>query len=116
MTVGYIDNIFNDTDEIYCLDSKNLTTNLWFSFGEYNFYYSKIKDCIYIFDWNLSLFFYSNLDDCSFDSSMIYNISNCLNKSYITKKKEYENFLNNSIEYDPYAENITIFKRIEKKD
>ena len=116
LSTDNLDNIFNETDEIYCLDSINLTTNLWFSFEEYNFYYSKIKDCVYIFDDNLDLFFYSNRHDCSFDSSMIYNISECLNKSYLTQKEDYENLLDNSIEYDPYAKNITIFRKIEKNN
>ena len=115
MSTGNIDNNFNETDEIHCLDAKNLTTNLWFNFEEYNFYYSKISDCIYIFDDNLDLFFYSNRNDCSFDSVKIYNISECLNRSYLTQKNDYENFLNKSIEYDPHAKNITIFKKIKKE-
>ena len=106
----------DDIEEDVCLNANNLTNNIWFNLGEYNFYYSKIKKCVYIFDGNLSLFFYSNRNDCSFDSSMINNISECLNISYITQKKDYEDFLNKAKEYDPYAKDITIFKKIPKVD
>lgn len=47
---------------------------------------------------------------------MINNISECLNISYITQKKDYEDFLNKAKEYDPYAKDITIFKKIQKVD
>jgi len=106
----------DDLEEDVCLDKNNLTNNIWFNLGEYNFYYSKFRKCVYIFDGNLSLFFYSNRSDCSFDSSMINNISECLNISYLTQKKNYEDFLNKAKEYDPYSKDITIFKKITTKE
>ena len=105
-------------DESFCFDINNLDMNLWFKLGEYKFYFAKINDCVYIFDsQNLTLFFYSNREDCSFENDiMIRFIRECLNKPEITGVKEYMAFLNSAKEYEPNATDITIFKKIEKKD
>ena len=102
----------------FCFDINNLDRNLWFKMGEYKFYNAKIYDCVYIFDGkNLTLFFYSNRKDCTFNSNiMIQFIGKCLNKPEITGVKEYLDFLDNAKEYEPNATNVTIFKKIEKKD
>ena len=117
-TILEVDGVCEVIDESYCLDMNNLDMNLWFKLEEYKFYYAKINDCVYIFDdKNLTLFFYSNKEDCAFDSDiMIRFIRNCLNKPEITGVKEYMNFLNSAKEYEPNATNVTIFKKIEKKD
>ena len=47
---------------------------------------------------------------------MIPFIRDCLNKPEITGVKEYMDFLDSAKEYDPNATNVTIFKKIEKKD
>ena len=101
-----------------CLDPNKLDQNLWFKLKEYKFYYAKINDCVYIFDdKNLTLFFYSNREDCSFEiETMIQFIQKCLNKPEITGVKEYMDFLDSAKEYDPNATKVTIFKKIEKKD
>ena len=107
--------VIHDTS---CFNMSNLDLNLWFKLGEYKFYYAKINDCVYIFDGqNLTLFFYSNREDCSFENDiMIRFIRECLNKPEITGVKEYMAFLNSAKEYEPNATDITIFKKIEKKD
>jgi hypothetical protein len=85
---------------------------------EYKFYYAKINKCVYIFDGkNLTLFFYSNREDCSFESDiMIRFIRTCLNKPELTGVEAYMKFLDRAKEYEQNATNITIFKKIEKKD
>jgi len=105
-------------DDSLCFDMNNLDMNLWFKLEEYKFYYAKINKCVYIFDGkNLTLFFYSNREDCAVDNDiMIQFIRNCLNKPEITGVKEYMNFLNSAKEYDPNATDVTIFKKVEKKD
>jgi len=104
--------------ESFCLDMNHLNMSLWFKLKEYKFYFAKINDCVYIFDGkNLTLFFYSNREDCTFEGDLwFYFIRICLNKPEITGVKEYMNFLNSAKEYDPNATDVTIFKKVEKKD
>ena len=47
---------------------------------------------------------------------MFYFIRICLNKPEITGVKEYMDFLNSAKEYEPNATDVTIFKKVEKKD
>ena len=111
----YDDAINNNCPEEKPIDQEclNLNTSLWFNLSEYKFYYARIFNCIYVFDSSSSsLFFYSNRIDClSVNEVKSFEfISFCLNRT-IKNKKEYEEFLNNSLEYNPYSKNITIFKK-----
>ena len=96
-----------------CLEPDNLEENIWFKLGENKFYYAYINDCVYIFDKDLSLFFHSNNKNCSFEEDMMDYISFCLNKPEIKSKNEYDKFLNNSLEYEPYSPEIKINKKID---
>ena len=92
-----------------CLNEKNI----WFQIGEYTFYYAIINNCNYIF-YNNSLFFYSNKSDCSFHNNSDYSyISKCLNNSELINEEKYTIFLNNSKEYNPKDEFISIYKKID---
>ena len=97
---------YNDT----CL-AKN---KLWFEYEDIKFVYAKINKCIYIFNEN-SLFFYSNRNDCSLDNidRNIDHISKCLNGLVTNDKKKYNEFINNSTEYNLNEENVTIYKAID---
>ena len=105
--------------ENYILDNRNncvlcndLEKDIWFEMGIYKFYYAKILDCIYIFDLNDSLFFYSNKTSCEFDTNRINYISNCIN---IDKDnfKNYKDSLNNPIEYNPFDTEIKISTKVD---
>ena len=97
-----------------CLKNKSID-NSWFALGEPKFYFAKITDCVYIFDNNDFLFFYSDSSDCSFNNLNrdIEYISDCLNKPQLKNYNDYEKFLSDSEKYDPNDENITIYKETE---
>ena len=99
-----------DKDDI-CLD-ENKDDKIWFEYEEHKFYYAKIEHCVYIIYHN-SLFFYSNKTDCIFsDSADTEYISKCLNISTINDYDEYKAFIEDSKEYNPNEESITIYRRI----
>ena len=95
-----------------CLAAENLEDNLWFKLGDYKFYYGKIEKCVYIFDNNLKLFFYSNKNDCSFGEDKMKYISICINHPEITDGITYYDFLYSTQEYNPYSTEVNIFKQI----
>ena len=95
-----------------CLISGNLEDNLWFKLGNYKFYYGKIENCVYIFDNDLKLFFYSNKKDCLFETNKIKNISICLNHPEIKDIISYFNFIDSAKEYKPNSTEVNIFKQI----
>ena len=99
-----------EKDDI-CLD-ENKDDKIWFEYEEHKFYYAKIEHCVYIIYHN-SLFFYSNKTDCIFsDSADTEYISKCLNISTINDYDEYKAFIEDSKEYNPKEESITIYRRI----
>ena len=104
---------FIPNDDI-CLKNKSMD-NTWFEIDQHKFYFAKITDCVYIFDNNDFLFFYSDTSNCSFNNLNrdIEYISDCLNKPELKNYNDYENFLGNSKNYDPNDENITIYKETE---
>ena len=95
-----------------CLTPENLENNLWFKLGDYNFYYGKIENCIYIFDNDLKLFFYSNKKDCLFGDDKIEYISICINHPELIDVIAYYNFLSSAQEYKPNSTEVNIFKQI----
>jgi len=95
-----------------CLNPERLEDNLWFKLGDYSFYYGKIGNCVYIFDNDLKLFFYSNRTDCLFGSDKIEYISICINHPEITDAISYINLLDSSQEYKPFSNEVNIYKQI----
>ena len=96
-----------------CLTPERLEDNLWFKLGDYSFYYGKIGNCVYIFDNDLKLFFYSNRRDCLFETDKIEYISICLNHPEITDIIEYFNFIDSAQEYKPFSNEVNIYKQVE---
>jgi len=94
------------------LAQEFLDDNLWFKLGEYNFYYGKIDNCVYIFDNELKLFFYFNRNDCSFRDDKLEYIAICLNHPEITDEVTYNNLLDTVQEYKPFSKEVNIFKQI----
>ena len=95
-----------------CLAAENLEDNLWFKLGDFKFYYGKIEKCVYIFDNDLKLFFYSNKIDCIFGNDKIKYISICINHPEITDEIAYYNFIYSAQEYNPNSTEVNIFKQI----
>ena len=95
-----------------CLATENLEDNLWFKLGDYKFYYGKIENCVYIFDKDLNLFFYSNRKDCLFDINKIEYISICLNHREITDIIKYIQFLDSAKEYKPFLNEVNIYNQV----
>ena len=112
-TEGETEKPFISIDGDICLNNNSID-NTWFAIGQTKFYYARIMNCNYIFDNNL-LFFYSNRSDCSFNNSIkdIEYISDCLQRPELKNYNDYKNFLDNSKEYDPNDENITIYEEKE---
>ena len=99
-----------EKDDI-CLD-ENKDDKIWFEYEEHKFYYAKIDQCVYIIYSN-SLFFYSNKTDCIFSDSVDTEyISKCLNIFKFNDYDEYKAFIEDSKEYNPKEESITIYRRI----
>jgi hypothetical protein len=95
-----------------CLDTENLEDSLWFKLGDYNFYYGKIENCVYIFDKDLNLFFYSNKKDCLFGTDKIEYISICLNHPEITNTIAYINLIDSAQEYNALSNEVNIYKQV----
>ena len=99
-----------EKDDI-CLD-ENIDEKIWFEYEEHKFYYAKIDQCVYIIYNNL-LFFYSNKTDCIFSDNVDTEyISKCLNISTFNDYDEYKTFIEESKEYNPKDEKISIYRRI----
>ena len=109
------DETFIPSEIDICINKENSDENIWFKYVEYNFYFAKIEQCVYII-FNNSLFFYSNKADCLLtDKVSVLYISNCLNinSSTFANYEEYKTFIDNSIEYNPNEESIVIHKEID---